>query len=156
MGSKPLDIPHRVALKDRIMKMGKSTVEGIQNMIKVRSLSFRYGLSLILVFRNLTRMWAYRWTLGLQVMATRSWPLSCTGSTMTGSSVCHLIMIYDSRLLRISRGTTYWLSRAAWGSFWRKFGPCSLRHSYCLWSQGSRKSLYCFWFHTPILTTNRL
>jgi hypothetical protein len=35
MGSKPLEIPHRVALKDRIMKMGKSTVEGIQKIVKV-------------------------------------------------------------------------------------------------------------------------
>jgi hypothetical protein len=39
MGSKPLDIPHRIALKDRIMKMGKSTVEGIQQLIKVWALS---------------------------------------------------------------------------------------------------------------------
>jgi hypothetical protein len=37
MGSKLLDIPHRVALKDRIMKMGKGTVEGIQQMVKVRT-----------------------------------------------------------------------------------------------------------------------
>jgi hypothetical protein len=35
MGSKALDIPHRNALKDRIMKMGKSTTEGIQKLIKV-------------------------------------------------------------------------------------------------------------------------
>jgi hypothetical protein len=35
MGSKPLNIPHRTALKDCIMKMGKSTVEGIQKLVKV-------------------------------------------------------------------------------------------------------------------------
>ena len=35
MGSKPLNIPHRTALKDRIMKMGKSTIKGIQKLIKV-------------------------------------------------------------------------------------------------------------------------
>ena len=38
MGSKPLNIPHRTALKDQIMKMGKTVVEGIQNMVKVRTL----------------------------------------------------------------------------------------------------------------------
>jgi hypothetical protein len=36
MGSKPLDIPHRGALKNRIMAMGKDTVEGIKNMVKVQ------------------------------------------------------------------------------------------------------------------------
>jgi len=36
MGSKPLDIPHRGALKNCIMMMGKDTVEGIQNMVKVQ------------------------------------------------------------------------------------------------------------------------
>ena len=35
MGSKSLDIPHRSAIKDRIMKMGKNTVTGIQNLVKV-------------------------------------------------------------------------------------------------------------------------
>ena len=35
MGSKPLNIPHRTALKDRIMKMGKSTVAGIQKLVEV-------------------------------------------------------------------------------------------------------------------------
>ena len=35
MGSKPLNIPHRTALKDRIMKMGKSTVTGIQKLVNV-------------------------------------------------------------------------------------------------------------------------
>jgi hypothetical protein len=35
MGSKPLDIPHRGAIKDRIMKLGKSTVQGIQKIVKV-------------------------------------------------------------------------------------------------------------------------
>jgi len=35
MGPKPLDIPHRSALKDRIMKMGKSTVTGIQKLVNV-------------------------------------------------------------------------------------------------------------------------
>jgi hypothetical protein len=35
MGSKPLNIPHQTALKDHIMKMGKSTVEGIQKLVKV-------------------------------------------------------------------------------------------------------------------------
>ena len=35
MGSKPLSIPHRTALKDRIVKMGKTTVEGIQKLVKV-------------------------------------------------------------------------------------------------------------------------
>jgi len=34
-GSKPLNIPHRTALKDHIMKMGKSTIEGIQKLVKV-------------------------------------------------------------------------------------------------------------------------
>ena len=36
MGFKPLDIPHRGALKNRIMAMGKDTVEGIKNMVKVQ------------------------------------------------------------------------------------------------------------------------
>ena len=35
MGSTPLSIPHRTALKDRVMKMGKSTVKDIQKLIKV-------------------------------------------------------------------------------------------------------------------------
>ena len=35
MGSKPLDIPCRGALKNRIMKMGEDTVEGIKKMVKV-------------------------------------------------------------------------------------------------------------------------
>ena len=35
MGSKPLNIPHRTALRDRIMKMGKSTITGIQKLVKV-------------------------------------------------------------------------------------------------------------------------
>jgi hypothetical protein len=34
-GSKLLNIPHRTALKDRIMKMGKSTVEGTQKLVKI-------------------------------------------------------------------------------------------------------------------------
>jgi hypothetical protein len=37
MGSKLLKIPHRIALKDRIMKMGKSAIEGIQIMVEVRT-----------------------------------------------------------------------------------------------------------------------
>ena len=41
MGSKPLNIPRRTAVKDHIMKMGKSTVKGIQKLIKVRA-SFLY------------------------------------------------------------------------------------------------------------------
>jgi hypothetical protein len=36
MGSKPLDIPHRGALKNRIMTMGEDTVEGIKKMVKVQ------------------------------------------------------------------------------------------------------------------------
>jgi hypothetical protein len=36
MGSKPLDIPHRNSLKNRIMTMGKDTIEGIKKMVKVR------------------------------------------------------------------------------------------------------------------------
>jgi hypothetical protein len=35
LGSKPLDIPHRGALRDRVMRMGRDTVEGIKDMIKV-------------------------------------------------------------------------------------------------------------------------
>ena len=35
MGSKPLDIPHRTALKDRIMKMGKNTITHIQKLVEV-------------------------------------------------------------------------------------------------------------------------
>lgn len=34
MGPKPLNIPHRTVLKDRIMKMGKSTVKAIQKLVK--------------------------------------------------------------------------------------------------------------------------
>lgn len=40
MGSKPLNIPHRTALKDRVMKMGKCTIEGIQTLVKVCTLSY--------------------------------------------------------------------------------------------------------------------
>ena len=36
MGSKPLDIPHRGALKNCIMTMGEDTVEGIKKMVKVQ------------------------------------------------------------------------------------------------------------------------
>jgi hypothetical protein len=35
IGSKLLNIPHRTALKDCIMKMGKSTVKGIKKLVKV-------------------------------------------------------------------------------------------------------------------------
>ena len=35
MGSKLLNIPYRTALKDRIIKMGKSTVTGIQKLVNV-------------------------------------------------------------------------------------------------------------------------
>jgi hypothetical protein len=35
MGSKLLNIPHRTALRDHIMKMGKSTITGIQKLVKV-------------------------------------------------------------------------------------------------------------------------
>ena len=35
MGFKPLNISHQTALKDHIVKMGKSTIKGIQKLIKV-------------------------------------------------------------------------------------------------------------------------
>jgi len=35
MGSKQLDIPHQQALKDCIMRMGKDTIRGIKEMLKV-------------------------------------------------------------------------------------------------------------------------
>ena len=36
-GSKPLNIPHCSAIKDHIMKMGKSTVMDVQNLVKICS-----------------------------------------------------------------------------------------------------------------------
>ena len=35
MGSKPLNILHQIALKDHIIKMGKSTVACIQKLVEV-------------------------------------------------------------------------------------------------------------------------
>ena len=55
MGSKPLDIPHQTSLKNRIMMMGKDTVEGIRNMVTVRNLSSNSGYPLSVCFRNSMR-----------------------------------------------------------------------------------------------------
>jgi len=38
-----LNTPHRTALKDCIMKMGKSTVDGIQKLVKVYDCHHRNG-----------------------------------------------------------------------------------------------------------------
>ena len=103
-------------------------------------------------------MWAYLSMRGLQVMAMHSWPLSCTGSMMTGSLVRQILNTWYCFLNNFDdfRGATYWLLWAGWGTFGWEFGPCSLRYSQPLWSQRSCKFWVDLCFCTLTLTTYRL
>lgn len=73
-----LHIPHRTATRNRIMKMGDDSIEGVKSMIKVRKLSRKQFLLLMIPFEQ---------ELDCKISLSQSLPLSCTGSTTAGSLV---------------------------------------------------------------------